>query len=148
MKDIYLVVARLKLIVLNKKLLWRDKVLNIKEIRALAQATETSWGYSSTSDRKLTSKLQGDVLELQLLTVVQFASEQALSNQLQIQREHANQVFTEQLKRIKSEFKESTERALVTKELERYDDFELISATSNSPLKIAYFRAQVKLKVS
>ena len=148
MKDIYLVVVRLKPIVLNKKLLWRNKVLNIKEIRALAQATETSWGYSSTSDRKLTSKLQGDVLELQLLTVVQFASEQALSNQLQAQREHANQVFTKQLKRIKEEFKESTERALVTKELERDDDFELISATSNSPLKIAYFRAQVKLQVS
>jgi len=122
-------------------------VLNLKEIRALAQATETSWGYSS-SDRKLTSKLQGDVLELQMMTIVQFASELALSQQLQAQREQTNQVFKEQLKNIKESFKEATDRALVTKELERDDDLELVSATSNSPRKIAYFRATIKLQVS
>ena len=122
-------------------------MLNLKEIRALAQATETSWGYSS-SERKLTSKIQGDVLELQMMTIVQFGSELALSQQLQAQREQANQVFTEQLKAIKASFKESVDRALVTKELERDDDVELVSATSNSPRKIAYFRATVKLQVS
>ena len=122
-------------------------MLNLKEIRALAQATETSWGYSS-SDRKLTSKLQGDVLELQMMTIVQFASELALSQQLQAQREQTNQVFKEQLKNIKESFKEATDRALVTKELERDDDLELVSATSNSPRKIAYFRATIKLQVS
>lgn len=122
-------------------------MLNLKEIRALAQATETSWGYSS-KDRKVTSRLDGDVLELQLMTIVHFASEKALSQQLQAQREHANDIFKEQLKRIKDDFKESTERALATKELDRSDDVELISATSNSPRKIAYFRATVKLQVS
>lgn len=122
-------------------------MLNLKEIRALAQATETSWGYSS-KDRKVTSRLDGDVLELQLTTIVQFASEKALSQQLQAQREHANDVFKEQLKRIKDEFKESVDRALATKEIDRTDDVELVSATSNSPRKIAYFRASVKLQVS
>tara|TARA_B100001094_G_C18112731_1_gene762168 strand:- start:253 stop:621 length:369 start_codon:yes stop_codon:yes gene_type:complete len=122
-------------------------VLNLKEIRALAQATETTWGYTS-SDRKLTSKLQGDVLELQLMTVVHFAGERALSQQLGAQRDYANDVFTSELKRIKSEFKDLTERALVAKELNRDDDIELISATSNSPRKIAYFRANIKLQVS
>ena len=122
-------------------------MLNLKEIRALAQATETSWGYSS-KDRKVTSRLDGDVLELQLTTIVQFASEKALSQQLQAQREHANDVFKEQLKRIKDEFKESVDRALATKEIDRADDVELVSATSNSPRKIAYFRASVKLQVS
>lgn len=121
-------------------------MLNLKEIRALAQATETSWGYSS-KDRKVTSKLNGNVLELQMMSIVQFASEKALSQQIQAQREFANDVFSEQLKRIKQEFKESVDRALVAKEIERDDDVELISATSNSPLKIAYFRANVKLEV-
>jgi hypothetical protein len=122
-------------------------VLNLKEIRALAQATETSWGYSS-KDRKVTSRLDGEVLELQMMSIVQFASEKALSQQLQAQREYANDVFTEQLKRIKQEFEEATDRALVTKEIERDDDVELVSATSNSPRKIAYFRANIKLQVS
>ena len=122
-------------------------MLNLKEIRALAQATETTWGYSS-SDRKLTSKLQGDVLELQLMTVVHFASEMALSQQLGAQRDYANDVFKSELKRIKESFKDTTDRALVTKELDRDDDLELISATSNSPRKIAYYRANIKLQVS
>lgn len=122
-------------------------MLNLKEIRALAQVTETSWGYSS-KDRKVTSRLDGEVLELQMMSIVQFASEKALSQQLQAQREYANDVFTEQLKRIKQEFKEATDRALVTKEIERDDDVELVSATSNSPRKIAYFRANIKLQVS
>ena len=123
-------------------------MLNIKEIRALAQATETTWGYSSSSDRKLTSKLQGDVLELQLMTVVHFAGEKALSQQLSAQRANANDVFAEQLKRIKAEFKDLAGRALTAKEIDRDDDIELISATSNSPRKIAYYRSKVKLQVS
>ena len=122
-------------------------MLNLKEIRALAQATEYSWG-KSTSDRKLTSKLQGDVLELQLMTVVHFAGEAALSQQLEAQRDYANQLFKDQLKRIKEEFKGSVDRVLVTKEINRDDDLELVSATSNSPRKIAYFRANVRLQVS
>ena len=123
-------------------------MLNIKEIRALAQATETTWGYSSSSDRKLTSKLQGDVLELQLMTVVHFAGEKALSQQMSAQRANANDVFAEQLKRIKAEFKDLAGRALSAKEIDRDDDIELISATSNSPRKIAYYRSKVKLQVS
>ena len=122
-------------------------MLNLKEIRALAQATETTWGYSS-SDRKLTSKMNGEVLELQLMTIVHFASELALSQQLPAQRDYANEVFKSELKRIKEEFKLSTDRALVTKEISRDDNVELISATSNSPRKIAYFKAVVKLQVS
>ncbi len=122
-------------------------MLNLKEIRALAQATETTWGYSS-SDRKMTSKMNGEVLELQLTTIVHFASELALSQQLPAQRDYANEVFKSELKRIKEEFKSSTDRALVTKEISRDDNVELISATSNSPRKIAYFKAVVKLQVS
>lgn len=122
-------------------------MLNIEEIRALGQATETTFGYSS-SDRKLTSRLNGDVLELQYMTVVHFAGELALSQQLEARREEANQIFADGLKRIKAEFKESVDRALTTKELNRDDDVELISATSNSPRKIAYFRSKVQLQVS
>tara|TARA_B100000282_G_C31552707_1_gene408266 strand:- start:226 stop:594 length:369 start_codon:yes stop_codon:yes gene_type:complete len=122
-------------------------MLNIEEVRALGQATETSWGYSS-GDRKLTSKLQGDVLELQYMTIVHFAGELALSQQLEARRDEANQIFADGLKRIKKEFKESVDRALTTKEINRDDDIELISATSNSPRKIAYFRSKVQLQVS
>jgi len=122
-------------------------MLNIEEVRALGQATDTTWGHSS-AERKLTSKLNGDVLELQYMTIVHFAGERALSQQLESCRDEANQIFTDGLKKIKKQFKESIDRALTAKELQRDDDVELISATSNSPRKIAYFRSWVRLQVS
>lgn len=122
-------------------------MLNIEEVRALGQATNTSWGYSS-SDRKLTSKLNGDILELQYMTIVHFAGERALSQQIESRRDEANQIFSDGLSRIKKEFKDTCDRPLVVKEINRDDDFELISATSNSPRKIAYFRSTVMLQVS
>ena len=82
------------------------------------------------------------------MTIVHFASELALSQQLPAQRDYANELFKSELSRIKEEFKGSVDRALVTKEISRDDDVELISATSNSPRKIAYYRSNVKLQVS
>ena len=68
--------------------------------------------------------------------------------QVQNQRVIANDVFSDALKKIKSEFKDTTGRALTIKEVGRDDDVELISATSNSPRKIAYYRCQLSLQVS
>ena len=122
-------------------------MLNLEQIRALAQVTDTTWGKSS-SDKKLTSSLQDDVLELRYLAVVQFAGESALSLQLQSQRKYANDVFSEGISKIKEEFKEITGKTLKMKEVTRDDQVELVSATSNSLRKIAYFRANIKLQIS
>jgi hypothetical protein len=122
-------------------------MLNLQEIRALGDALNTTWGKSS-SDKKLTSKLAGDVLELQYMSIVQFAGERALSLQVDTHRQNANDIFKEGLKRIKEEFKDQAGRALKTKETNRTDNIELVSATSNSPRKIAYFRMNVSFQVS
>lgn len=122
-------------------------MLNTQEIRALAGALNYNWG-SGSDQYKLTHHLAGDKLDLQATSIVHFAEERSLQVQVAQQREISNDIFAESIKRIKEHFKEASGRALKVEELSRDDDVELISATSNSPRKIACFRVMLRLKVS
>jgi len=127
-------------------------MLNLEEVRALGEVLNVSWGKSTDkylkNGLKVTHNFAGDVLDLQYQTVVHFAAETALGLQAVRQREISNEIFTSALKEIKSHFKEVVGRALKVEELNRDDDVELIQATSNSPRKIAYYRALIRLRVS
>lgn len=122
-------------------------MLNIQEVRALGNALNTTFGKSSDS-MKVTHNLQGNVLDLKISSVVYFASEMSLREQVRDLAGISNDIFTDALKKVKEEFKESAGRALKTEELSRDDDVELISATANSPRKIAYYRSSLKLEIA
>ena len=122
-------------------------MLNIQEIRALGNALNGTFGKSSDS-MKLTHDMHGNNLDLKISTIVHFASEQSLREQVRNLAGMSNDIFTDALKKVKDEFKESAGRALKTEELSRDDDVELISATSNSPRKIAYYRSTLRLEIS
>tara|TARA_B100001250_G_C19252187_1_gene551203 strand:- start:15 stop:383 length:369 start_codon:yes stop_codon:yes gene_type:complete len=122
-------------------------MLNLEEVRALAGALNYGWG-GHNDQYKLTHNLAGDVLDLQATSIVYFAAERGLQVQVVAQREISNEVFANALKEIKSHFKDAAGRTLKVEEISRDDDVELISATSNSPRKIACYRAMLKLKVS
>ncbi len=122
-------------------------MLNLEEIRALESSCNQTWGRTSETG-KMTHRLAGDILELQMMSVVQFAAEAPLRLQVDNQRVIANDIFASALKTIKDDFSDKVDRALVVKEISRDDDVELISATSNSPRKIAYYRCLLKLQVS
>ena len=122
-------------------------MLSLSEVRALAGALNYGWG-GHNDQYKLTHHLAGDMLDLQATSIVHFAAERALHAQVVAQREISNEIFSKALKEIKDHFKDATGRALKVEEVSRDDDLELISATSNSPRKIACFRAMLRLKVS
>ena len=121
--------------------------LSLEEIRALGDCLNTTWGKSSDS-LKITHQLAGDMLDLQMQTIMHFAGERSLQPQVVNQRLIANDIFTDALKRVKADFKDVTGKTLALKELSRDDDVELIQATSNSPRKIAYYRCLLKLQIS
>ena len=121
--------------------------LSLEEIRALGDCLNTTWGKSSDS-LKITHQLAGDMLDLQMQSIMHFAGESSLQPQVVNQRLIANDIFTDALKRVKADFKDATGKTLALKELSRDDDVELIQATSNSPRKIAYYRCLLKLQIS
>ena len=122
-------------------------MLTLEEVRALGECLNTTWGKSSSS-LKVTHHLEGDRLDLQMQSIVHFDGSRSLNPQVTREREIANSIFTDALKKVKADFKDTVGRALTTKEISRDDDVELIQATSNSPRKIAYFRCMLRLQVS
>lgn len=122
-------------------------MLTLEEVRALGEVLNTTWGRSS-SNMKVTHRLEGDNLDLQMQSIVHFDGSRSLNPQVLREREIANAIFTDALKKVKADFKDATGRALTVKEISRDDDIELIQATSVSPRKVAYFRCQLRLQVS
>ena len=122
-------------------------MLTLEEVRALGEVLNTTWGRSS-SNMKVTHSLEGDRLDLLMQSIVHFDGSRSLNPQVIREREIANSIFTDALKKVKADFKDATGRALTLKEMSRDDDVELIQATSNSPRKIAYYRCQLRLQVS
>ena len=122
-------------------------MLTLEEVRALGESLNTTWGRSN-SNMKLTHRLEGDRLELQMQSIVHFDGSRSLHPQVMREREIANQIFTDALKKIKADFKDRVGKALTVKETSRDDDVEVIQATSNVPRKIAYYRCQLRLQVS
>tara|TARA_Y100001973_G_C5144312_1_gene304601 strand:- start:456 stop:824 length:369 start_codon:yes stop_codon:yes gene_type:complete len=122
-------------------------MLTLEEVRALGEVLNTTWGRSS-SNMKVTHRLEGDNLDLQIQSIVHFDGSRSLNPQVLREREIANAIFTDALKKVKADFKDATGRALTVKEISRDDDIELIQATSVSPRKVAYFRCQLRLQVS
>ena len=122
-------------------------MFSVQEIRALGNALNVTFGKSSDT-LKVTHSLQGDKLDLQISNIVYFASEKSLREQVRGLQEISNDIFTDALKRVKEDFKVDVGRTLKVTELSRDDDIELISATSNSPRKIAYYRSFLKLEIA
>lgn len=122
-------------------------MFTVEEVRALGDCLNTTWG-KSVDNLKLSHKLNGDLLELRFDSIVHFAAESALHSQVNNLRDISNDIFTDGLKKIKSDFRDSAGRSLKAEEVGRRDSVELIQATSNSPRKVAYYHAFLTLQVS
>jgi len=116
--------------------------MTFKENNILGNLINTTWGkYSSPSGtHSITCDLAGEIMTFKYTTIVHFASEQGVRDQVVRCSEEALQRLNSHMSTIKSDFKEAAGTSLKTKEVGGHDDVELIQATSNSPRKIAYYR--------
>ena len=123
-------------------------MLSFKDTNILGNIVNTTWGKSSESNgRAVTAALQGDTLTLRYTTIVHFAAEEALRIQVDRLARESMEVLAGRIKTLKNEFKEATGNGLKVKEISNRDDVELISKTSNSPRKIAYYRRNLTVSV-
>ena len=123
-------------------------MLSSKDVNALGNIVNTSWGkYSESNGRGVTAVLQGDVLTLRFVTVVHFSAEESLRLQTDRLAHESMDVLAGRIKSLKEEFKDATGQSLKVKEISNRDNVELISSTSNSPRKIAYYRRNLAVSV-
>jgi len=124
--------------------------MNFEEVNALGNLIDTTFGKSSSRDGSYSIKCKqaGENLLMNYTMIVHFATEHALREQVIRCADEAKQRLTECLSLLKTDFEAATGSTLTAKKESTADNVELISATSNSPRKIAYYRMNWVLKVS
>ncbi len=113
----------------------------MKELITVLKILEEMKAYSGgNSTYSISHSLQGNILEIKYSTVVHFASEQSLQQQTLRLKDASAQLINETLANLKSAFRDAEGKTLKTEEVGGTDDLELLSATSNSPRKISYYK--------
>jgi len=116
--------------------------MDMNDISVLGNLVDTTFGKSSSSSgtHSIKCSLAGSNLTMTYSTIVHFASESSLHLQVLQCAEEATQRLDSYLADIKKEFKTASGNTLKTTKGNGDDNVELISATANSPRKIAYYR--------
>ncbi|MBK23589.1 MAG: hypothetical protein CME70_06240 [Halobacteriovorax sp.] len=123
-------------------------MLNSTEINQLGDIVNHTWGKSAeVNGRSVTCKLKDDIVSFRFQTIVHFASEIALREQVKALIDESMQILNDAVGDVKSQFKDRTGNTLKTSELSNRDNVELISATVNSPRKVAYYRRDIELEI-
>jgi hypothetical protein len=128
-------------------------MLSSKDVNTLGNILNCTWGkgssrhHRSDANATITGNIQGDVLNVRFMTVVHFASERSLQEQMRNLTKESYDRLNKYVDNVKSQFREQTGKSLKLKEVSSKDDLELIQATSNSPRKIAYYRRFADLQV-
>lgn len=116
--------------------------MTMNEINALGQIINSAFGNSSSPSGTYSIKcnLAGSTLTVKYVTVVHFASERGLPDQVQRYNFEAVQMINEFMKKMKKEFKDAAGRALKAKDMGGSDDIELLQSNARIPRKTAYYR--------
>ena len=122
-------------------------MLSTKQINAIGNILEFGGTSQGDGNSAIITSFQDDILTLKFSTIVHFASERSLRDQLVLLIDESIQRLTNEVTKLKSEFKDMTGDTLKLNEVSNKDNVELIQATSNSPRKIAYYRRFVSLRI-
>jgi len=128
-------------------------MLTFEEVQTLGNVLDTTWGRSSTTQAPTMSVkcvLTGEeALKITYTTVVTFASDHALSQQVPALENDAVQATNQYLGSVKKEFKAKAGRSLKSKLVSASPSIDLVSLQPHvSPKRTAYFRYVSLLKVT
>ena len=117
-------------------------------LNQLGDVVNYTWGKSSgDGTRSLTCALEDDQLQIKFQTVVHFASEQSLRQQVDRLIDESIQIISLKVDATKKRYKEVSGSALKLEEVTNMDNIELISTSVHNPRKIAIYRRNCSLRV-
>ena len=122
-------------------------MLNSTDINALGNILDTTFASGAGWPVSINHTLQGNVLTLRYTTIVHFASEQSMRDQVRLLNDESMSRLNDKIADVKKQFKDMTGHAIKISELSNRDDLEMIQATTLSPRKIAYYRRYADLEI-
>lgn len=116
--------------------------MTIAEINELGNILNTTFGKASSPSGTYSIKasLAGSTMTVKYTTVVHFASERGLRDQVIRYSEEGAQMIDSFMREVKSHFKEAAGRSLKSKDIGGSDDVELLQSNARIPRKTAYYR--------
>ena len=117
----------------------------------VAQATDTSWGRSSTplaATHSIKFTLQGELLIATYVVVINFASD---VQRIEHKRRHDSEsdlIISSVMTKVKARYKELCGHTLKAKEISKSDSLELTALNIYNPKKTAYYRKKVIFEVT
>ena len=122
-------------------------MLKPKQINALGQILETSWGKSS-DEFQCVAKFHGNLVRIMYSTVVYLASERSMNSQIPAVALEAAERINSRASSAKKDYKELTSESLSLKEISSDEDVQYIQASSLNPRKVVLYRRYVDYEVS
>jgi hypothetical protein len=117
-------------------------------LNQLDDVVNYTWGKSSgDGTRSLTCEIANGQLLIKFQTVVHFASEQSLRQQVDRLVDESIQIISAKVDATKKRYKEVAGSALKLEEVSNLDDIELISLSVHNPRRIAIYRRNCSLRV-
>lgn len=116
--------------------------MNFNEVNVLGQIINTTFGAPASPSGTYSIKctLAGNTLVVKYTTVVHFASERGLTDQVARYNLEGAQMVNACMKEIKKQFKDIAGRSLKAKDLGGQDNVELLQSNARIPRKTAYYR--------
>jgi len=124
-------------------------MLNNSQVNVLGNVIKDSYGFGNnkSGQRSVVCSLQDDLFIVKFKQIVHFASERSLSDQTRVVAHESIERISSKLDDIRAGFKDAAGKSLKLEEVTNRDNVELISATANSPRKIAYYRRHIVFKI-
>ena len=122
------------------------------DYNALGQATDTTWGRSSTPKTCAYSvkwsTLGPDRLMASYAVIVKFVTEKEMIMTKRESIQESERVLDAELASIKSRYKDLCGLTLKAKEMSSTDQLEIINMNVHNPLRTAYYRRRVVFELS
>ena len=110
------------------------------DLKTLHQIADNFYDPDQTGTISLKVVVEGNSMIIKYSTVVHFAEERSLQMQVQRANEQALQLIDSKIADLKTKYREQAGETLQVEDLGGKDHVELISATANSPRRVAYYR--------
>lgn len=109
-------------------------------ISNLGIAIDNVYNYAAEdSSRRTLASLKGQCLVISFQTIINIARESDLQFQISNLNKEGNDFINSRLRTIKTQFKSSAKRALITKKVGLRDDLETLTVSPYSPAKTLKF---------
>ncbi len=119
-----------------------------EQINVIGDILNSSWGRSASNTFECKASLQGEELHVMYSTVVYFASESSIGQQMPMLSDESNTRIKDLVSHTKSEYKARTGETLGVKELLNRDGLELVQASMVTPRKVAIYRRKVSFALN